>query len=69
MSYGLIKKCTRCGRKVPHHHELDDICMHCEMDEYYPEAGLRMNINELACDVINDGNNAADIIAEIMEKI
>jgi len=32
-----IKMCTRCNRVKPHHHELDEICMDCEMEECYPE--------------------------------
>lgn len=33
---GKVKKCTRCGNTAAHHHELDVICMQCEMAQCYP---------------------------------
>ena len=32
-----IKICGRCGKKAPHHSDVDNICMQCEMDKYYPD--------------------------------
>ena len=31
-----IKKCSRCGRAAPHHHELSEVCVQCEMTLHYP---------------------------------
>ncbi|HDY66583.1 MAG TPA: hypothetical protein ENH85_02200 [Candidatus Scalindua sp.] len=31
-----IKQCGRCGNKAPHHYEVDNICMQCEMEQYHP---------------------------------
>lgn len=51
-----IKKCGRCGQKVPHHSEYDEICMTCEMIQYYPDDENAENLigilqtNELALD-------------------
>ena len=33
-----IKRCTRCGIKAPHHDKLDEICMSCERNIYYPDS-------------------------------
>ena len=32
-----IKECTRCHNVAPHHHELDYLCMQCEMEIHYPD--------------------------------
>ena len=48
---GAIKKCTRCDQVVPHHSELDEICMQCEMELYYPEDKMAYHIGTLKANV------------------
>lgn len=56
-----IKRCTRCEIKQPHHCELDEICMDCERELYYPNDTVMTSIVGLMIDRARDGRSITDL--------
>jgi len=68
---GTIKKCGRCGKTAPHHHELDEICMQCEMEIHYPDDDAAKSFVQImqSCTIISNGiDRTEDAIKKIAPK-
>ena len=64
----VIKRCKRCGQKVPHHHELDVLCMSCELMEYpssNPQAYHYVNILSTNAKIGHDLNKQQKFLKRI----
>lgn len=61
-----IKKCTRCNKTVPHHSDVDNICMQCEMELYYPDDKMAFHIGALKANAY--AMEAINIAQDTLEK-